>query len=180
MKKIAHSGFTLAEMLVSTAILGIIAAAVIPMLSSNALQKFSVAAEETANTLRIALSEARRTGGYVLVDGETASGHLRLYHANSSGSPVDAINDPLTKRTIDLDVFNSAFSQGVTLTPQFIGGGSPYMQLLIGPGITQLQVYSGASTNHGVLQSGSGVLLNYGVQSVIIGINEVTGLVTLP
>jgi prepilin-type N-terminal cleavage/methylation domain-containing protein len=178
--KIAPSGFTLAEMLVTIAILGVIATAVIPRLSSDAFQNLNLPAEETANTLRIALSEARRTGGYVLVDGETASGHLKLYRANSSGTPGNAISDPLTKLSIDLDVRNSAFSPGVTLTPQFIAGGNPYMQLLIGPGITQMQVYSGSSTNRGLLQPGSGVLLNYGGQSAVIGINEITGLVTLP
>ncbi|MDO8208471.1 MAG: prepilin-type N-terminal cleavage/methylation domain-containing protein [Gallionella sp.] len=174
----ASSGFTLVEMLIVTVIMGI-AAAAIPMLSSNDPQKLSVAAEETTNLLRFALSEARRSGGYVLVDGKSSAGQLSLYNSDSSGNLSSAITDPLTKRAATLDVTGNPFSQGVTLLPQFQAGGSPYAQLLIGPGITQLQVFNGASTNIGVLQSGSGVLLNYGGQSVTVGINELTGLVTL-
>lgn len=180
MKRIAASGFTLVEMLVSIAILGIIAAAVIPLLSSNDPQKLSVAAEETANLLRFALSEASRTGGYVLVDGRTTLGQLSLYNSDIDGHSISAIDDPLTKRAAILDVTGSPFSRGVTLAPQFRAGGSVWLQLLIGPGLAQLQAFDGISTNKGVLQAGSGVLLSYGGQSITVSINEVTGLVSLP
>ncbi len=184
MHKIAASGFTLAEMLMTIVILGILAKAAIPLLSANDPQKLSVAAEETANTLRFALSEAKRTGGYVLVDGSTAQ-RLKLYNSNSNAQipptlGTSAINDPVTKRATNLNVNASAFSQGVTLTPQFRAGGSAWLQLLIGPGLTQLQGFDGASTNKGALQANSGVLLSYGAQSVTVNINEITGLVTLP
>ena len=180
MKRIATRGFTLVEMLVSITILGIIAVAVIPLLSSNDPQKLSVAAEETANLLRFALSVASRTGGYVLVDGRTTEGQLSLHNSDSSGNPGSAIDDPLTKRAAILDVSGSPFSRGVTLAPQFRAGGSAWLQLLVGPGLSQLQAFDGISTNKGVLQAGSGVELSYGNQSVTVGINEVTGLVSLP
>lgn len=178
MKRIAASGFTLVEMLVSIAILGIIAAAVIPLLSSNDPQKFSVAAEETANILRFALSEANRTGGYVLVDGKSTAGQLSLYNSDSSGNLSSAINDPLTKRAAILNVRGSPFSLGVTLMPQFRAGGSAQPQLLIGPGLTQMRGFNGGS--EGVLQPNSGVLLSYGGQSITVNLNEATGLVSLP
>lgn len=181
MKRIALSGFTLVEMLVSVAILGITAAAVIPLLSSNDPQKLGVAAEETANMLRFALSEASRTGGYVLVDCKIVPGHLRLFNADSSGTPSGAIDDPLTKRAIDLDVRNSTFSQGVISTPQFRGDGVIRQQLLIGatgPGLT-LESMNGIG-NKSALQANSGVLLAYSGQSITVRINEVTGLVSLP
>lgn len=178
MKRIAASGFTLVEMLVSITILGIIAAAVIPLLSSNDPQKFSVAAEETANILRFALSEANRTGGYVLVDGKSTAGQLSLYNSDSSGNLSSAINDPLTKRAAILNVRGSPFSLGVTLTPQFRAGGSAQPQLLIGPGLTQMRGFNGSS--EGALQPNSGVLLSYGGQSITVSLNEKTGLVSLP
>lgn len=180
MKKIAQRGFTLVEVLIVIVILGIVATVAIPLLSSNDPQKLSVAAEETANTLRFALSEAKRTGGYVLVDGKTTAGRLKLYYSNSSANLTTAVNDPLTKRTLDLNVSGSAFSQGVTLTPQFRAGGSAWTQLLIGPGLSQMQGFDGASTNKGALQANSGVLLTLGSQSGTVGINQTTGLVTLP
>lgn len=171
-------------MLVSIAILGIIAAAVIPLLSSNDPQKLSVAAEETANLLRLALSEASRTGGYVLVDGRTTTGQLALYYSNASAqmpptAGTSAINDPLTKRAAVLDVSGSPFSRGVSLAPQFRVGVVAWPQLLIGPGLSQLQVFDGIP-NKGLLAANSGVLLSYGGQSITVSINEVTGLVSLP
>lgn len=185
MKRITTSGFSLAEMLVTVAILGIIAKVVIPLLSSNDPQKLAVAAEETANTLRFALSEARRTGGYVLVDGLSTAGQLTLYYsdANANVPPTagtSAISDPLTKRAARLNVAGSPFSQGVSLTPQFWAGGFIRAQLLIGPGLTQFQGSDGNISTQGPLQANSGVLLSYGAQSVTVSINQITGLVTLP
>lgn len=181
MNRIAASGFTLLEMLVSVAILGIIAAAVIPVLSSNDPQKLSVAAEETANTLRFALSEARRTGGYVLVDGKSTPGRLMLYYSDASGNSGVKVKDPLTKRAAILDVTGSPFSRGVTLTPEFIGGGLARQQLLIGAtaaGLT-LESMNGIGTKS-ALQANSRVLLRYRDQSVAVSVNAVTGLVSLP
>lgn len=180
MNKISTSGFTLVEMLIVVTILGVVATVALPLLSSNDPQKLNVAAEETANTLRFALSEARRTGGYVLVDGKTTAGRLKLYYSNSSANLTTAINDPLTKRTLDLNVSSSAFSQGVTLTPQFRAGGLANKQLLIGPGLTQIQGFDGIGINQGTLQANSGVLLTLGSKSVTVSINQITGLVTLP
>ncbi len=179
MKKIAARGFTLVEMLIVIVILGIVAKVAIPLLSSNDPQKLSVAAEETANLLRFALSEAKRTGGYVLVDGKSTSGQLKLYNSDSIANLSSVINDPLTKRAAILNVKDSAFSQGVTLTPKFMQGSVGYPQLLIGPGLSQLQVFDGIP-NKGPLQANSGVLLAFGSQSVTVSINHVTALVTLP
>ena len=180
MRKIAQRGFTLVEMLIVIAILGIVAKVAIPLLSSNDPQKLGVAAEETANLLRFALSEAKRTGGYVLVDGQTTAGRLSLYYSNSNANLSSAITDPLTKRAAILNVKDNAFSQGVTLTPQFRAGGSARTQLLIAPGVTQMWGFSGVSSNEGTLQANSGVLLTLGSQSVTVSINQTTGLVTLP
>ena len=167
-------------MLVSIAILGITAVTVIPLLSSSDPQRLDVAAEETANLLRFALSEASRTGGYVLVDGRTVIGRLSLHNSDATGNLISAIDDPLTKRAAILDIGGSPFSQGVLPAPQFNAGGSPWTQLLIGPGMTQLQAFDGVTVNRGVLQSNSGVLLSYGGQSITVSLNEATGLASLP
>lgn len=181
LNRIAASGFTLLEMLVSVAILGVIAAAVLPLVASNDPQKLSVAAEETANTLRFALNVAKRSGGYVLVDGKTTAGKVSLYNSDSSGTSGSAIDDPLTKRAAILDVTGSPFSQGVALTPEFIGGGAARPQLLIGAtaaGLT-LESMNGLGIRS-ALEPNSRVLLSYGGQSVSVSVNEVTGRVSLP
>jgi prepilin-type N-terminal cleavage/methylation domain-containing protein len=184
MKRIATSGFTLVEMLVVIVILGIVATVALPLLSSNDPQKLNVAAEETANTLRFAFSEAKRTGGYVLVDGKSSPGHLKLYYSTSNAnkppaSGTSTIVDPLTKLPVDLNVNSSAFSQGVTLLPQFRAGGEARKQLLIGPGLLKMRGFDGAGDNQGELQANSGVLLTLGSQSEMVSINQITGLVTL-
>ena len=178
MNKIAASGFTLVELLVVVVILGVVATVTLPLLNANDPQKLQVAAEETANTLRFALSEAKRTGGYVLVDGKTTAGHLKLYYSNSSGNVNTAILDPLTKRTLDIDVATGTFTNGVTLTPKFMAGGSAKKKLLIGPGLSQMQGFDSAT--EGNLQANSGILLTIGSQSKMVNINQATGLVTLP
>jgi prepilin-type N-terminal cleavage/methylation domain-containing protein len=178
MTRFHNQGVTLAEMLLTVSVLAIVAVAALPGSSSDDARKLQVAAEETANTLRLALSEARRTGGYVLVDGKSASDHLRLYYSDGAGTPGGAIGDPLSKRAFDLDLRNNAFSPAVALTPQFQAGGAALPQLLIGPGLTQLRGWNGGAG--GALQANSGVLLSYGTLSGLVGINPVTGLVTPP
>jgi prepilin-type N-terminal cleavage/methylation domain-containing protein len=185
MKGFVATGFTLLEMLIAICILAILSAAAIPLMSGNDPQKLQVAAQETSNLLRFALSEARRTGGYVLVDGKTVSGRLGLYYSNVNAemppaAGTSAINDPLTKRAAMLDVGSNPYSQGVVLTPQFRAGGQVRPQLLIGPALTQLRGFDGASNNQGALQVNSSVLLAYGSQSRAVSINSVTGLVSLP
>lgn len=181
-------GFTLAELLIVVVILGIVAAAAVPMFSSFlAAQKLEVAAEEVANLLRLAESEARRTGGYVLVDGASNPGRLALYVSNSNGDApptagTAAIVDPLTRRAASLDVTGSSFSGGVVLAAGFIGNtdNQPWPCLLIGPGLSQLQSAKKVSDLKGPLVAGSGVVLTLGSRSLTVAINEVTGLVTLP
>ncbi len=180
MNKIAQSGFSLLEILVVVVILGVVATVTLPLLSANNPQKLNVAAEETANTLRFALSEAKRTNGYVLVDGKNSAGHLKLYYSTSNANLTTAIADPLSKRSTDLNVTNSAFSQGVVLTPQFKAGGSARKQLLIAPNVAQMWGFDGVGSNEGLLEANSSVLLTLGSQSVLVSINQNTGLVTLP
>mgnify|MGYP001599897740 CR=1 FL=1 len=184
--KHAHQGFTLVELLITIIIIGIVAVVTVPFLSSNDPKKLSVATQETANLLRFAMNEARRTNGYVLVDGATTPGHLILYQSTATAEvpPVagtSVINDPLTKRHTDLDVNNNAFSGGVTLTPQFQADGQALTRLLIGPGLSALQGFDDTNNNQGNLQANSGVLLSYGSQSATVTIDHVViGKVDLP
>jgi prepilin-type N-terminal cleavage/methylation domain-containing protein len=185
MKNTVATGFTLLETLIAVCILAIVSTVAVPLLSGNDPQKLTVAATETSNLLRFALSEARRTGGYVLVDGKTVSGRLGLYYSTLTGQvPPTAgtavINDPLTKRAAVLDVGTNPYSQGVTLTPQFRAGGQARPQLLIGPGLTQMRGFDGAGNDLGALQASSTVQLSYGSQSTTVSINSVTGLVGVP
>lgn len=172
-------GFTLVELLMVVAIIGVLAAVVWPMLGSGAPQKLAVAAEETANLLRLAQSEAQRTGGYVLVDGKSTAGQLKLYYSDIGAAAATPINDPLTKSPAVLDVGANLFSRGVTLTPSFRSGSNAWPQLLIGPGVSQFRAFDGVFAK-GFIQSDSGVQLSLGGQSLLVRVHEITGRVTLP
>ena len=185
MKKPVATGFTLLELLVVVCIVAIVSGVAIPLLSGNDPQKLTVASQETANLLRFALSEARRTGGYVLVDGKTTSGRLMLYHSDVNAqippaAGTSAIHDPLPKPAAVLVVGANPYSQGVTLTPQFMAGGQARPQMLIGPGLTQMRGFDGAGNYLGTLQAGSSIQLGYGSQGATVSINSVTGLVSTP
>jgi prepilin-type N-terminal cleavage/methylation domain-containing protein len=185
MNRSVATGFTLLEMLICVCILAIVSVVAVPLLSGNDPQKLNVAAQETSNLLRFALAEAKRTGGYILVDGKTVPGRLVLYYSNvNAQTPPTAgtsvVNDPLTKRATMLDVSTNPYSAGVALTANFWAGGQARPQLLIGPGLTQMRGFDGANNNFGALQAGSNVMLSFGTQSTTVSINSVTGLVTVP
>ena len=182
-------GFTLLETLVVAVLIGIVALAAVPLLSSQNPTKLDVAAAEVGNALRFALGEVERLGGgCVWVDGSIVPGHLRVYSsAGCASSGWGVVSDPLTKRALDIDTSGPAFSGQVSMAAKFFVYGTAYPRLLIfGPGIvgpgTQLYVYDGALPPNpvGPLGPGSGVVLTLGPQSITVALNETTGLVTLP
>lgn len=170
-------GFTLVEALTVIALIGILSLMLVPLLSAQNPTKLDLAAAEVGNALRFAINEAQRTGGYVLVDGSDP-GRLHMVHSDASGASLGAVTDPLTKRALDIDTSSSAVLGQVSMTPKFFKGGKAYPQLLIGPG-TQLQAFD-KGDKKGALDAGSGVVLALGAQSVTVGLNEITGLVTIP
>lgn len=173
----AH-GYTLVEILTVVAVLGCIAAVLVPALSTVRSSRLDVAAEEAANAVRYAVQEAQHTGGYVLVDAQTVPGHLRVFNANASGLALGPVADPLTRRALDVDVEGSTFSAGVAMAPQFLQGGVAYAQLLIAPA-AQMQAYDGVMPRGG-LQAGSGIVLRLDSASVVVAIDGLTGRISLP
>src|SRR6266545_1273783 len=92
-------GFTLVESLVVIALVGILALGMVPMFSPQHPSRLDAAAAEVGNALRFALSESKRTGGYVFVDG-SVTGHLTLLNSNAAGGNLGALADPLTKQAM--------------------------------------------------------------------------------
>ena len=174
-----QDGFTLSELLVVVAIVGIVVVAAIPLLSSQDSKKLDVAAEEVGNALRFAVNEARRTDRHILVDAKSTAGRLKVVKSDAGGANLGAVNDPLTKKALDIDTAGSAFTAPVSMTPRFMQGGTPYTQLLISPAM-QLSVFDGPAGNIGLLQSGSGIVVALGGNSVTVTIHESTGFVAIP
>ena len=170
-------GFTLVESLVVIALVGILALAMIPVFSSQHPARLDAAAAEVGNVLRFAVSESKRSGGYVFVDG-SVPGRLALLNSNAAGADLGALADLLTKRAMTVDASGAAAFGQVDMAPRFFKGGTPYTQLLIGPG-PQLQAFEGG-INRGALEAGSGVVLTLGLQTTTVSLNEATGKVTIP
>ena len=180
-------GFTLLETLVVVVLIGTVALAAVPLLSSQDPTKLDVAAAEVGNALRFAIREAERIGGCAWVEG-IVPGHLKVYSsATCATNPAGwgVVSDPLTKRDLDVDTSGPAFSGQVSMAAKFFvtGNGTAYTRLLIYSPGTQLYVYDSStspSTQKGPLGPGSGVVLTLGPQSVMVALNEITALVTLP
>jgi prepilin-type N-terminal cleavage/methylation domain-containing protein len=180
-----RGGFTLAEMLIVVAIISVLMATAIPLLSTSEPQKLEVAAEAVTSLMRLAISEAQRTGSYVLVDGRTKPGKLSFYYSNvnaqmPNASGTSPLIDPLTKRPAVIDFELSSLSSGVLLKPLFNGAGQTRGQLLIAPGATQFFVFDGEGANRGKLEANSRVVLELGQHSKDVLIDQNSGLITRP
>lgn len=171
------TGFSLLEALIAVCVIGIVAVVTVPVLASRDPVRLQTAATEVGNAMRFALSEAARSGGYVLIDAATP-GRLRLVSSNAGGADLGTVQDPLTKRAMEIDATAPPWAGQLAMTPQFFQGGTAYGQLLVSPG-GGLQVFDGG-VNRGALQSGSGVLVAVGGMSATVAIAETTGRITLP
>lgn len=170
-------GFTLAEMLVVLAILGIVAVAAVPMLVVSET-RLDAAGHEVGNALRFAVNEVRRTGSYVLVDAETRPGRLLVIKSDAAAARGADIVDPITKRAMDIAVTESSFSTGVQMSANFKASSGTYSQLLIGPGPAFWAVQS--SVVRGTLQPASGIVLTAASRTLTIGFDSVSGRVVIP
>ena len=175
-----QQGVTLAELLITFAVLAIVAAVMIPSVSFNDANRLTVAGEAVGNALRFARSEAIRSGANILVDAETVPGHLRLATggcATATGAP--AVLDPQTRRAYDAAIRDGTFSSGVVLTPRFLAGGTPWAGLVFDSTGAAVQACSVASqTARGSPQQGSGVDLTFAGQKLTIAIDPPTGRIT--
>ena len=169
-------GFTLVEVLVVIALLGIVAVAAIPVLRTPAPAKLDAAATEVGNVLRFVVSETSRSGTYLFVDAST-DGRLRVLNSNASGAMLGDAADPLTKATLQVDTSAPPWSGDVTMSASFLQGGNAYKQLLVGPG-AQLVVFDGG-VSRGALQSGSGITVSLAGASATVAV-ETTGRITFP
>ena len=178
-------GHTLAEILIVVALVAVVAAAALPNMHTAEPARLDLVAQEVVNTLRLATQEARLRNAYVLVDGKTEPGVLRLYVSTATAqvpptSGTSALNDPLIRRAAVVQPALSSLTRDVTLEARFVGGGQAWGQLLVAPGAGQFWAFDGVATSRGALQANSKIVVSLGGKSVDVNFSELTGLVLRP
>jgi prepilin-type N-terminal cleavage/methylation domain-containing protein len=123
-------GFTLLEILLVAAVLGIMALAVIPSVQPYKEQRLDVAAREVAAAISFARDETVRTGKPYGVNISASSQRLRVYRLVTSPSPTPAydVYNPLDKKLYDLQ-----FTADPALSGVQVSAVSLYYRGLAGP-----------------------------------------------
>ncbi len=115
----SQSGYTLLELTLIVAILGIVAVAAMPDLVSTRPYKLDLAAEDFAEAVRFARSEAMRTGnphGFWVLPGQK---RIKVYRANLGTNPPTPVYDvyhPVSKRLYTIEINTHPFAAADTIT----------------------------------------------------------------
>ena len=106
-------GVTLVELLVVIAIIGVVAVVATPFLSSADPYRLDLAAEEFAEAMRFARSEAMRTGEPHGFRQASANKRIRVFRPDTSASPWTLNYDvyhPVSKQLYDLKLDEHPFA----------------------------------------------------------------------
>ena len=113
-----HTGYSLIELTLVVAMLGITALAVIPSFSSTDPAPLDLAAHEFAEAIRYARTEAMRTGlphGFRQQNGQK---RMRVYSLNTSTSPWTLVYDiyhPVSKKIWDIKLDDHPYARADTV-----------------------------------------------------------------
>lgn len=113
-----HRGFTVTELLVVVIILGILAAVVTPGVRSGDPEKLELAAAYVAEAIRLARSEAMRTGEVHGITISQATQQVRVRRYDITQDPVDpleTIYHPVSKQLLDFDFDTLAGTSGARI-----------------------------------------------------------------
>ncbi|MGI9341408.1 MAG: pilus assembly FimT family protein [Gammaproteobacteria bacterium] len=115
---IRHRGFTVTELLVVVIILGVLAAVVTPGIRSGDPEKLELAAVHVAEAIRLARSEAMRTGEVYGITISQATQQVRVRRYDITADPVDPLETmyhPVSKQLLDFDFDTLAVTSGARI-----------------------------------------------------------------
>lgn len=173
------SGYSLPELLVVVMILGIAASVAIPNIAATSPTRLDLAAEEFAQAIRYARSEAIRTGEPRGYQQQSVAKRIQIFRADTSTSPWTLNYDvyhPVSKKLYDVDLN----------THSFAGAGN----------LSQIATFRGTCNNPNnvyfdangiprcadpetILVEQFDVTLNLGNHTRVVTLNGITGRVTI-
>ena len=108
-----ESGYTLGEILIVVSLLGIVAAVAVPNFSSTDPQPLELAAEEIANAMRFARSEAMRLGRPIGFSQKSSNTRIQVFQVDTGTSPWTLNYDvyhPHSKHLYDIKLQKHPFT----------------------------------------------------------------------
>ncbi len=120
-------GYSLAELLAVVTILGILAAVAIPDLSTSDPTRLDFAAEELAQAMRYARSEAIRSGEPHGFRQQSRAKRIRVFRPDTSASPWTLKYDvyhPVSKQLYDVDLDTHSFARADNLSHKRVYRGT--------------------------------------------------------
>ena len=172
-------GYSLLELLAVVIILGIAASVAIPDISTTNPNKLDLAAEEIAQAMRFARSEAVRTGEPRGFRQQTTEKRIRVFRPDTSASPWPLNYDvyhPVSKKLYDVDLDTHPFAQADSLNHNRIYRGTcnkPGSVYFDSSGIPR------CTDPETVLLEQFDVTLTLGSHTRVVSLSAITGRVTV-
>jgi Tfp pilus assembly protein FimT len=170
-------GLSYIELVIIVIILGVIAAAAMPMLSSNDPAKLDNAANEVANAVRFAQAEAIRTKISYGINTDATNERIRVYRLSGT-TPTYDIYHPIDKKLYDIQMKTDTYVAGVDLvSANFVFGGAATSTTNLDFSVEGSPKVTSAGVDY-MLTSGA-ITLSFRSQKRVISISPMTGRVAI-
>ncbi len=172
-----QGGYTLLEIGLVVAIVGIVTAVAIPSFNKTDPHKLEIAAAEITRAIRFARDEARRTGVPHGFETITTDERIRVYRMPVT-SPIYDVRHPISKKLYDIQLNTDPHVSGVDLlSASYTFNGAATSSTSLDFSADGMPKTSSGGTDF-MLNTGS-VTLSYGGHQKVISIAPMTGRVTV-